>query len=66
MLLRLLSGLGDTVDLLVLERDEDVPAVAVMQIDASNGADGSLATENIKNVSNLKKKKIEVQKNFIC
>ena len=49
-----IDGLGDTVDLLVLERDENVPAVAVMQIDASNGADGILATENIKNVANLK------------
>lgn len=60
-----IDGLGDTVDLLVLERDENVPAVAVMQIDASNGADGILATENIKNVANLKGQKIAVQKNFV-
>jgi len=46
-----IDGLGDTVDLLVLERDEDVPAVAVMQIDASVGADGILVTENIKDVA---------------
>lgn len=60
-----IDGLGDTVDLLVLERDEDVPAVAVMQIDASVGADGILATENIKDVVSLKSQKIAVQKNFV-
>ena len=55
-----IDGLGDTVDLLVLERDENVPAIAVMQIDMSNGADGILATENIKDISDLKGKKIAV------
>lgn len=60
-----IDGLGDTVDLLVLERDEKVPAVAVQQIDVSNGADGILATDDIKTVQDLKGKKIAVQKNFV-
>ena len=60
-----IDGLGDTVDLLVLERDENVPAVAVMQIDLSNGADGILVTDDIKSIQDLKGKKIAVQKNFV-
>lgn len=60
-----IDGLGDTVDLLVLERDEKVPAVAVMQIDVSNGADGILVTDDIKTIQDLKGKKIAVQRNFV-
>jgi NitT/TauT family transport system substrate-binding protein len=60
-----IDGLGDTVDLLVMERDEKVPAVAVMQIDLSSGADGILVTDDIKSVKDLKGKKIAVQRNFV-
>lgn len=60
-----IDGLGDTVDLLVLERDEKVPAIAVMQIDVSNGADGILVTNDINRVQDLKGKKIAVQRNFV-
>ncbi len=59
------DGLGDTVDLLVLSRDEKVPSVTVIQVDESNGADGIVATDNIKTVADLKGKKIAVQKNFV-
>ena len=60
-----IDGLGDTIDLLVLERDEGVPAVAVMEVDVSNGADGILVTDDIKSVQDLKGKKIAVQRNFV-
>ncbi len=60
-----IDGLADTVDLLVLARNEQVPSVAVMEIDVSNGADGILATENIKAIKDLKGKKVAVQKNFV-
>lgn len=59
------DGLADSVDLLVMERDEKVPAVAVMLNDLSNGADGILVDESIKTVKDLKGKKIAVQKNFV-
>lgn len=59
------DGLGDTVDLLVLSRDEGVPSVSVVQIDESNGADGILTTNNINSVKDLKGKKIAAQKNFV-
>ena len=57
--------LGDTVDLLVLSRDEQVPSVAVMELDVSNGADGIIVTDDIKTVADLKGKSIAVQKNFV-
>lgn len=60
-----IDGLGDTVDLLVLSREEGIPSVAVMQVDTSNGADGILAIDAIKTVQDLKGKKIAVQKNFV-
>ncbi len=60
-----LQALGDTVDSLVLARDEKVPGVGVLQLDVSNGADGILATDDIKTVADLKGKKIAVQKNFV-
>lgn len=60
-----IDGLGDTVDLLVLSRAQEVPSVAVMQIDVSNGADGILVTENINSVSDLEGQTVAVQKNFV-
>jgi len=60
-----IDGLGDTVDLLVLARDQKVPAVAVMEVDVSNGADGILVTEDVKSVQDLRGKKIAVQRNFV-
>lgn len=56
---------GDTVDSLILARDQKVPAVATMEFDVSNGADGILTTDAIKSVQDLKGKKIAVQRNFI-
>jgi len=60
-----IDGLGDTVDLLVLSREEQVPSVTVMQVDESNGADGIVATNDIKTVHDLKGKQIAAQKNFV-
>jgi len=60
-----IDGLGDTVDLLVLSRDENVPAVTVLEVDVSNGADGILVTQDIQSVQSLKGKKVAVQKNFV-
>jgi NitT/TauT family transport system substrate-binding protein len=60
-----IDGLADTVDLLVLARDQKVPSVAVMQIDLSNGADGILSTNNYKTIADLKGAKVAVQKNFV-
>lgn len=60
-----IDGLGDTVDLLVLSRDEGVPSVTVLQVDDSKGADGIVVTDSIKTVQDLKGKKIAVQKNFV-
>lgn len=60
-----IDGLGDTVDLLVLARDEKVPSVAVMEVDVSNGADGILVAEGIQNIQDLRGKKVAVQRNFV-
>ena len=60
-----IDGLGDTVDLLVLARDEKVPSVAVMEVDVSNGADGILVAEGIESIRDLKGKRIAVQRNFV-
>jgi len=60
-----LDSIGDLVDTLVLERDENVPAVAVMQFDVSDGADGIVTTNKINSVKDLKGKSIAVQKNFV-
>lgn len=60
-----IDGLGDTVDLLVLSRDEQVPSVTVLQVDDSKGADGIVVSDNIKTLQDLKGKKIAVQKNFV-
>lgn len=59
------DGVADTVDLLVLARDQSVPSIAVSQLDVSLGADGILVTEAIKKVEDLKGKRIAVQKNFV-
>jgi NitT/TauT family transport system substrate-binding protein len=60
-----IDGLGDTTDLLVLSRAENIPSIAVMQIDQSNGADGILSTDNIHSIADLKGQKVAVQKNFV-
>ncbi len=60
-----IDGLGDTTDLLVLSRAENIPSIAVMQIDQSNGADGIISTDNINSVADLKGQKVAVQKNFV-
>jgi NitT/TauT family transport system substrate-binding protein len=58
------DGIAETVDMLVLDREERVPSIAVMQLDVSNGADGILATNNIRTVEDLRGKRIAVQKNY--
>lgn len=60
-----IDALGDTVDLLVLARDQNVPSVAVMELDESNGADGILVTQDIQTVAELVGKTIAVQRNFV-
>lgn len=60
-----LDGVADLVDSLILERDENVPAVAVMAFDVSNGADGIITIPEIKTISDLKGKTVAVQKNFV-
>lgn len=60
-----IDGIGDTVDLLVLARDEKVPSVAVMEVDVSNGADGILVAEGIRSIQDLKGKRVAVQRNFV-
>lgn len=59
------DGLGDTVDLVVLSRDENVPSVTVLQVDESNGADGLVTTNNITKIQDLKGTQIAAQKNFV-
>ena len=60
-----IDGYGDTVDLLVLTRGNEVPSVAVAQIDFSNGADGIVVTDNIKTIQDLKGKTIALQKSYV-
>src|SRR5437660_5294221 len=58
------DGIAETVDMLVLDREEKVPSIAVMVIDFSNGADGILATDQVKSIQDLRGKRIAVQKNY--
>jgi NitT/TauT family transport system substrate-binding protein len=58
------DGIAETVDMLVLDREERVPSVAVMVIDFSNGADGILAIDEIRTVEDLQGKKVAVQRNY--
>ncbi len=58
------QAIAETVDMLVLDRDEGVPTVAVMGLDFSNGADGIVATEEVKTIQDLKGKTVLVQKNY--
>jgi NitT/TauT family transport system substrate-binding protein len=60
-----IDGYIDTADLLVTTRANNVPAISVMQIDFSDGADGIIVTSNIKKAQDLKGKKIAVQRNFV-
>jgi NitT/TauT family transport system substrate-binding protein len=58
------DGIAETVDMLVLDREEGVPSIAVMEIDLSNGADGILTTDGIKTVEDLRGRAIAVQRNY--
>ncbi len=60
-----IDGLGDTVDLLVLSRFQNIPSIAVMQIDVSDGADGIVVSKDISTIQDLKHTPIAVQKNFV-
>ncbi len=53
-----------TVDMLVLSNDEKVPAVAVVGMDFSNGADGIVAVNAVKTIEDLRGKTVLVQKNY--
>lgn len=55
----------DTVDSVVLERAENVPAVVALTGAESRGADGILVKNTIKSVSDLKGKEVFVQRNFV-
>ncbi|MFC1598142.1 ABC transporter substrate-binding protein [Patescibacteria group bacterium] len=59
------DAIGDLVDILVLERDEDVPAVAVLWLDQSRGADGIVVSEDIQSFDDLRGKKVGAQLNFV-
>jgi NitT/TauT family transport system substrate-binding protein len=65
MITNRIDALGDTVDLLVLARDQKVPGVAVLEVDLSDGADGLIATEEIQSLADLKDGKVAAQKNFV-
>lgn len=58
------NAIAETVDMLVLDRDEDVPTVAVSGMDFSNGADGIIAIDSVKTIQDLKGKTVLVQKNY--
>lgn len=58
------QAMAETVDMLVLDQDEEVPTVAVTGLDFSNGADGIVAVNDIKTIEDLKGKSVLVQKNY--
>ncbi len=58
------QAIAETVDMLVLDRDEGVPTVAVSGMDFSNGADGIVAVDAVKTLQDLKGKTVLVQKNY--
>jgi len=64
MLTATTDGIAETVDMLVLDREETVPSIAVMEIDLSNGADGIVALDSIKSVQDLRGHKVAVQRNY--
>lgn len=65
MMSRSIDGMANTVDLLILDREQNVPSVAVSLFDFSNGGDGVIAKNDIKSVQDLKGKTILLQKNFV-
>lgn len=58
------DALAETIDALVLDRDEGVPTVAVLQIDESKGADGILSLDTVQSIKDLKGKIVAVQQNY--
>jgi NitT/TauT family transport system substrate-binding protein len=59
------EALGSTVDDLVVGASQGVPARMVLGIDQSNGADGIVAVNSIKDIKDLKGKTIAVQPGFV-
>jgi NitT/TauT family transport system substrate-binding protein len=59
------EALGSTVDDLVVGASQGVPAKMVLGIDQSNGADGIVAVNSIKDIKDLKGKTIAVQPGFV-
>jgi NitT/TauT family transport system substrate-binding protein len=60
-----IEALGSTIDDLVVGASQGVPAKMVLGIDQSNGADGIVAVNSIKNIKDLKGKTIAVQPGFV-
>lgn len=58
------EAIAETVDMLVLDQSEGVPTRAVMTLDLSLGADGIVATEDIKTLQDLVGQEVLVQKNY--
>jgi len=65
----LLSGrvdaVADTLDSFVLMANEDIRSSVVGQLDISLGADGVMATNDIKTIKDLKGRTVAMQRNFI-
>ena len=58
----ILDAEGSSIDLLIHKRNEDVPVVAVLKIDASVGADGIVSTSSINEIKDLKGKDIALER----
>src|SRR6267143_1980231 len=59
------EALGSTVDDLVVGASQGVPAKMVLGIDQSNGADGIVVVNGIKDIKDLKGKTVAVQPGFV-
>ncbi len=59
------QAIAETLDTTVLDRSQGIKTVAVAQMDVSNGADGLVATQNIKTIQDLVGKNVAVQFNYV-
>jgi len=60
-----IDGIATTADAFVVQSSQGVPGVIVMGFDESLGADGVVATTNIKSMIDMKGKKVGVQPGFV-
>ncbi len=58
----LLDAEGSSIDLLIHKRDNEIPVVAVLEIDESLGADGIVAVDSVKDIKGLKGKRIALER----